>query len=66
MHVRADAPGDTSPAPTVPPNAPPQRFRNQSVPQAATVFADSTRPRTLEPSTLQSARIVEDRRRGYR
>jgi spermidine synthase len=57
--------GDTAPTPTVPPNTPPSRFLNQSVLDAATVFADDVRPRTLQPSTLENPRIVEDMRRGY-
>jgi spermidine synthase len=57
--------GDTPPRPTIPANAPPLRFLNQSVLDAATVFADDVRPRTLEPSTLEHPRVVEDMRHGY-
>ncbi|MGH3971134.1 MAG: polyamine aminopropyltransferase [Mycobacterium sp.] len=56
---------DAAPRPTVPPNAPPLRFLNQSVLDAATVFSDDIKPRTLEPSTLEHPRIVEDMRQGY-
>jgi len=57
--------GDTAPLPTMPPNAPPLRFLDQSVLDAATIFADDVRPRTLEPSTLEHPRVVEDMRHGY-
>ena len=57
--------GDTPPRPTMPPNAPPLRFLNQSVLDAATVFAPDVQPRTLEPSTLEHPRVVEDMRHGY-
>lgn len=57
--------GGSAPAPTVPPNAPPLRFLNQRVLDAATVFPDDTRPRPLDPSTLDNPRIVEDMRHGY-
>ena len=57
--------GDSSPRPTMPPNAPPLRFLNQSVLNAATVFPDDVRPRTLDPSTLEHPRVVEDMRHGY-
>ncbi|MBV8181477.1 MAG: polyamine aminopropyltransferase [Mycobacterium sp.] len=56
---------DTPPRPTIPANAPPLRFLNQSVLDAATVFADDVQPRTLEPSTLEHPRVVEDMRHGY-
>ncbi len=56
---------DVAPRPTMPPNAPPLRFLNQSVLDAATVFADDVRPRPLEPSTLEHPRVVEDMRHGY-
>ena len=58
--------GDTAPTPTMPPDTPPLRFLNQSVLDAATVFADDSRPQTLKPSTLEDPRIVDDMRRGYR
>ncbi|MFZ1165313.1 polyamine aminopropyltransferase [Mycobacterium sp.] len=57
--------GDKAPRPTVPADAPPLRFLNPSVLDAATVFAPDVRPRTLEPSTLEHPRIVEDMRHGY-
>lgn len=57
--------GDTAPRPTVPPNAPPLRFLNQPVLNAATVFSNDVTSRTLEPSTLEHPRIVEDMRHGY-
>jgi len=58
-------PGDTAPTPRVPGNAPPLRFLNQHVLDAATVFPDDVRPRPLEPSTLDNPRIVDDMRHGY-
>ena len=58
--------GDTAPTPTVPPNAPPLRFLNQRVLDAATVFPADIAPRPLEPSTLDNPRIVDDLREGYR
>ena len=33
--------------------------------QSQMSFANGTRPHTLEPSTLENPRIVEDMRRGY-
>jgi spermidine synthase len=57
--------GNTAPRPTVPANAPPLRFLDQSVLDAATVFAADVQRRTLEPSTLEHPRIVEDMRHGY-
>ncbi len=57
--------GGEAPRPTMPPNAPPLRFLSPSVLDAATVFADDVRPRTLEPSTLEHPRVVEDMRHGY-
>ncbi|OBH86868.1 hypothetical protein A5681_13925 [Mycobacterium scrofulaceum] len=47
------------------PQAPPLRFLNQHVLDAATVFPDDTRPRALDPSTLDNPRIVQDMRHGY-
>ena len=55
----------TAPRPTMPPNAPPLRFLDQSVLNAATVFPADVRPRNLEPSTLEHPRVVEDMRHGY-
>jgi spermidine synthase len=57
--------GDAAPTPTMPPNAPPLRFLNQVVLNAATVFSNDVMSRTLEPSTLERPRIVEDMRHGY-
>ncbi|BBZ04457.1 polyamine aminopropyltransferase [Mycolicibacterium chitae] len=58
--------GADPPTPTVPAEAPALRFLDQQVLDAATVFADDQAPRTLEPSTLDRPRIVEDIRLGYR
>jgi spermidine synthase len=49
----------------MPADAPPLRFLDPQVLQAASVFSDDTRPRSLEPSTLDNPRIVEDMRHGY-
>ncbi len=57
--------GDTAPAARVPGDAPPLRFLDQRVLDAATVFSGDIRPRVLEPSTLENPRIVEDMRHGY-
>ena len=57
--------GDTAPIPTMPANAPPLRFLNPQVLQAATVFSGDVGPRALEPSTLDNPLIVEDMRHGY-
>jgi spermidine synthase len=57
--------GGEAPRPTMPRNAPPLRFLSPWVLDAATVFADDVRPRTLEPSTLEHPRVVEDMRHGY-
>jgi spermidine synthase len=57
--------GDKAPRPTLPANAPPLRFLDQSVLDAATVFATDVQRRTLEPSTLEHPRVVEDMRHGY-
>ncbi len=57
--------GDAGPTPTVPADAPPLRFLNQRVLDAATVFSGDIGPRPLEPSTLDNPRIVEDMRHGY-
>ena len=53
------------PVPTMPHDAPPLRFLNQQVLDAATVVPADTGPRALPPSTLENPRIVEDMRRGY-
>jgi spermidine synthase len=57
--------GNTAPRPTMPSNAPPLRFLNQQVLDAATVSPADVKPRPLEPSTLEHPRIVEDIRHGY-
>jgi spermidine synthase len=49
----------------VPGDAPPLRFLNQRVLDAATVFSGDVGPRSLEPSTLENPRIVGDMRHGY-
>jgi spermidine synthase len=56
---------DTAPIPTMPAAAPPLRFLNQQVLAAASVFAGDIAPHSLEPSTLENPRIVEDMRHGY-
>jgi spermidine synthase len=56
---------DGPPTPNVPPDAPPLRFLNQRVLDAATVFAGDIGPRALEPSTLDNPRVVDDMRHGY-
>lgn len=55
----------TPPVPTVPPDAPPLRFLNQQVLEAAGVFSGDIAPRPVQPSTLDNPRIVEDMRHGY-
>jgi spermidine synthase len=57
--------GGTAPQPVLPRNLPALRFLDKSVLEAATVFAPDVQPRTLEPSTLEHPRIVEDMRHGY-
>jgi spermidine synthase len=57
--------GDVPPVPKVPLDAPPLRFLNQRVLDAATVFASDIGARPLEPSTLDNPRVVEDMRHGY-
>ncbi len=57
--------GDTAPIPNMPANAPPLRFLNPQVLQASTVFSGDIGPRTLEPSTLDNPRVVDDMRHGY-
>jgi spermidine synthase len=58
--------GDIAPIPTVPKDAPPLRFLNQPVLNAATVFAGDVAPQRLTPSTLENPRIMNDMRSGYR
>ncbi|MEB3983125.1 polyamine aminopropyltransferase [Mycobacterium sp. 663a-19] len=57
--------GDIPPRPAMPSDAPPLRFLNPRVLEAATVFAEDVGPRPLEPSTLENPRIVDDMRHGY-
>jgi spermidine synthase len=57
--------GRSAPQAVLPRNLPTLRFLNKSVLDAATVFAPDVQPRTLEPSTLEHPRIVEDMRHGY-
>jgi spermidine synthase len=57
--------GDAAPTPRVPADAPPLRFLNAQVLEAATVFAGDVGPRSLEPSTLDNPRVVDDMRHGY-
>lgn len=54
-----------APVPTMPAGAPPLRFLDQRVLDAATVFAGDIAPRDLEPSTLEHPRVVDDMRHGY-
>jgi spermidine synthase len=56
---------DIAPTPTMPADAPPLRYLNQRVLDAATVFAGDIGPRALEPSTLDNPRVVDDMRHGY-
>ena len=63
--ARRGSAGPQEPKPTVPTDAPPLRFLNQRVLDAATVFSGDIGPRPLEPSTLDNPRIVEDMRHGY-
>lgn len=58
--------GPAAPIPRVPANAPELRFLDQQVLDAATVFAGDMPPQSLEPSTLDHPRIVDDMRLGYR
>lgn len=57
--------GGTAPLPRVPADAPPLRFLDQRVLDAATVFSPDIGPRPMEPSTLARPRIVDDMRQGY-
>lgn len=56
---------DAAPTPKVPTNAPPLRYLNQQVLDAAGAFGGDIGPRPVEPSTLDNPRIVEDMRKGY-
>ena len=51
--------GDAPPTPTVPANAPPLRYLNQQVLQAATVFSADIGPRPLDPSTLEIEPVLD-------
>lgn len=57
--------GEAPPTPRIPENAPPLRFLDQQVLDAATVFSPDIGPRAMEPSTLANPRIVDDMRQGY-
>lgn len=57
--------GDTAPTPRMPGDAPPLRFLDQRVLDAATVFSPDIGPRPMQPSTLTEPRIVDDMRQGY-
>jgi spermidine synthase len=57
--------GSTAPLLTMPSDAPALRFLDQRVLDAAGVFSGDVAPRTLEPSTLEHPRIVDDMRQGY-
>jgi spermidine synthase len=57
--------GGAAPTATMPGNAPPLRFLDQRVLDAATVFSGDVGPQPMEPSTLDNPRIVEDMRHGY-
>ncbi len=57
--------GDVAPTATVPADVPPLRFLNQRVLDASTVFSGDIGPRSLEPSTLDNPRVVDDMRHGY-
>ncbi len=56
---------DAAPIPKMPADAPRLRFLDQRVLEAATVFSGDIGPRTLDPSTLDNPRIVNDMRHGY-
>lgn len=58
--------GSEPPAPRIPNDAPPLRFLDQRVLDAATVFGRDVAPQRLEPSTLEDPRVVADIRGGYR
>jgi spermidine synthase len=60
--ARAGAP---APQLTLSPSAPPLRFLDAAVLQAAGVFPRDRPPHVLPPSTLDRPLIVEDTRRGY-
>ena len=68
-----DAAGEVNPSPRPgvdlaeprPTDAPPLRYLNQQVLEAAGVFSGDIGPRPVEPSTLDNPRIVEDMHHGY-
>lgn len=57
--------GTTPPTLEMPFGAPPLRFLDQRVLDAAGVFSADVAPRTLDPSTLEHPRVVDDMRQGY-
>ncbi len=57
--------GSVPPEPALSPQAPELRSLDAATLEAATVFPADRRPQQLEPSTLDSPRIVEDMRGGY-
>ncbi len=57
--------GNAAPTARVPADAPPLRFLDQHVLDAATVFSGDIAPRSLPPSTLDNPQIVDDMRHGY-
>jgi spermidine synthase len=58
--------GAAPPTPRVPNDAPPLRFLDQHVLDAATVFAGDVARQRLAPSTLENPRIMNDMQMGYR
>jgi spermidine synthase len=58
-------PGEIPPAPALSPQAPPLRFLDRAVLDAAGVFPLDRPRQVLPPSTLDRPRIVEDMRQGY-
>lgn len=65
LAAQGAASADAAPLPRMPADAPPLRFLNQRVLEAATVFSGDIAPRPLEPSTLDNPRVVDDMRHGY-
>ncbi len=57
--------GGVAPELRISPNAPPLRFLDGAVLQAAAVFPRDRSPQQLAPSTLDQPRIVQDMRQGY-
>ncbi len=58
-------PGEVPPELRISPTAPPLRFLDGAVLQAAAVFPRDRSPQQLPPSTLDQPRIVQDMRQGY-